>query len=226
MIVETNWSVSPELYQTCVENAIISDGKLTINKPTGRFFYDPWIIKEEYQNTVWEQVLNTLPNSIGEARLITLQPGTCYFSHADIDDRYHLTLTGRKSYLIDLETDSMHSLSQDGLWYDMNAGLIHSAVNFGDIPRIQLVVRKLLTEVTGYPSKLLTVSLNTDIHDSRYYFDKEISPLLNRGCKSGIVNSFSVDGNKVSFRIHPSFAQEILDKSCDRYTVTSIEDNG
>lgn len=226
MILETNIKVDSDLYNNCVNNAIKSDTKITLNKPTGRFFYDPWIIKDEYKNTIWEQVLNTLPNNIGEARLITLEPGTCYYSHADIDDRYHLTLTGRQSFLIDLEHNQMHKLVNDGLWYNMDAGLIHSAVNFGDIPRTQLVVRKLLTEVRGYPSKLLTVTLNTDIHDSRYYFDKEVSPFLNRGCKSGIINGFTVDKNVVKFNIHSDFAQVLIDKSCDRYTITASEDNG
>ena len=209
----------------CVNNAIKSDTKITLNKPTGRFFYDPWVIKDEYKNTVWEQVLNTLPNNIGEARLITLEPGTCYYSHADVDDRYHLTLTGRKSYLVDLDNDIMHTLKNDGVWYDMDAGLMHSAVNFGDIPRTQLVVRKLLNEVSGYPCKKIKIELNTDIHDSRYYFDAEVSYFLNRGCKHGIINSFVASNNSVEFKLHEYFVDELVIKSCDRYTITASEDN-
>lgn len=225
MITKTNFRVDKELYQKCVEGAMISDGKITVNQPMGRFFYDPWAIKDEYKGTIWDEVLKTLPVGIGEARLITLQPGTCYYSHADIDDRYHLTLTGRRSYLIDLESDTMHKLDNDGIWYTMDAGLIHSASNFGDVPRIQLVVRKLLNDVSGYPASKITITLNTDIYDSRYYFDSEISPFLNRGCKSGIINSFSVDKNIVTFNIHKDFVQTILDKSSDRYTITANEDN-
>jgi hypothetical protein len=68
------------------------ESKLTINQPTGNFFYDPWDIKEEFKGTVWETLLNTLPLDIGEARIIVLGNGTTYMSHTDIDDRYHLSL--------------------------------------------------------------------------------------------------------------------------------------
>lgn len=224
MIEKTNYLVSDELYKKSVEHAIESDGKLTINEPLGRFFYDPWTIKEEYRGTIWDEILNTLPGAIGEARLITLQPGSCYYSHADIDDRYHLTLTGRKCFLVDLESDKMHKLDNEGVWYSMDAGLMHSAVNFGDIPRIQLVVRKLLPDISGYPSKKIKIVLNTDIYDARYYFDAEVSYFLNRGCKLGIINSFTANKNIVEFNIHADFVKDIVSKSCERYTVTANED--
>jgi hypothetical protein len=224
MIINTPFKVDSDLYRKCIENATHLTGKITLNKPTNRFFYDPWEIKEEYRNTIWEDVLNTLPKQIGEARLLTLESGKCYFGHADIDDRYHLTLTGKKSFLVDLEKDQLHSLENDGKWYDMNAGLIHSAVNFGDVPRIQLVVRKLLPDSSGYPSKKIKIILNTDIYDARYYFDAEVSYFLNRGCKLGIINSFTANKNIVEFNIHEDFVKDIISKSCERYTVTSSED--
>jgi hypothetical protein len=222
MIINTPFKVDSDLYRKCIENATHLTGKITLNKPTNRFFYDPWEIKEEYRNTIWEDVLNTLPKQIGEARLLTLESGKCYFGHADIDDRYHLTLTGKKSFLVDLEKDQMHSLENDGKWYDMNAGLIHSAVNFGDVPRIQLVVRKLLNDLSNYPSTKILITLNTNIHDSRYYFDQEISPMLNQGNKSEIIHSFNVDANKVSFNIHNDFVETIVSKSCERCNIIAI----
>jgi hypothetical protein len=45
-----------------------------------------------------------------------------YTSHADIDDRWHLSLTAEQSYLIDLDNMQMHKIDIDGYWYDMDAG--------------------------------------------------------------------------------------------------------
>jgi hypothetical protein len=220
MIQETKFLVPADVFQLALNEVPTIDFKLTLNQPTGRFFYEPWQIKPEFKNTIWEKVLDTLPKEIGEARLIKLDPGTCYFGHSDIDDRYHLTLTGKKSYLVDLDKDKLHALKNHGLWYTMNTEPRHSAVNFGDIPRVQLVVRHLLKESEIKHITHVSITLDTAKHDYRYEFDDVLSPWLNRSCKQGVVNNFNVDKHMVSFDMHPAFLQEFNLLTNNRFNVT------
>jgi hypothetical protein len=81
---------------------------ITINQPTGDFFYDDWELKSEYKDTAIEHIYSSLPKRKGEARIISLSGGEAYSSHADIDDRYHLNLSGDRSFLIDLDNRTMH----------------------------------------------------------------------------------------------------------------------
>jgi hypothetical protein len=175
--------------------------KTSINQATGNFFYDPWKIKPEYKGTVWEELLNSLPELHGEARIIAMQPGATYMSHADIDNRWHLSLQGEQSYLIDLENLDMHLLTQDGHWYYMDAGRIHTASNYGSIPRIQLVVRQLLT-ITKEP-KLVTAVIEPSVpqHDYRYKFDNIVSPWLNYANTNNKMKDFHFENNIVKFKI-------------------------
>jgi len=177
-----------------------NDIKNTLNEPSGNFFYDPWNIKPEYKNTVWEKLLSTLPVDHGEARVIVMAPGTTYMSHADIDDRYHLSLTGEQSYLIDLDNTKMHLLEQDGYWYEMDAGRLHVASNFGSTDRVQLVVRKLLTPTTMPSLVQVKITPNKETHDQRYKFDNIISPWLNRANKNKSLKDFNYNSNGVTFK--------------------------
>jgi hypothetical protein len=221
MIKETSYIVDDDLYQQCIKELPNIDFKLTLNNPTSDFFYDSWEIKSEFKNTVWEKVLNTLPKSIGEARLIKLDPGNCYFSHCDIDDRYHLTLTGKKSYLVNLDDEKMYALKNERTWYTMDASFHHSAVNFGDIPRIQLVVRQLLNKNNIEDFKKVNITLDVNKHDYRYEFDDIISPWLNFGCKKGFINNFNVVKNVVSFDLHSSFVDELYKISNNKFNITA-----
>ena len=115
-----------------------------LNQPTGHWLYDPYEVKKEWRDTEFGKLLSVLPFEIGEARLMRLSAGACYCAHADIDDRYHLNITGDNSILINLENYEIFKMFKDGIWYEMDAGIIHSAVNFGQEDRYQLVVRKLL----------------------------------------------------------------------------------
>jgi hypothetical protein len=184
-------------------NALPSDEfRHTINKPTGDFFYDPWEIKDEYRGTVWANLLSYLPRTIGEARVILLDHSKCYQIHADIDDRYHLNLAGTNACLVDLECNKMYPLEQDGYWYDMDAGVVHSAVNFGRTVRVQLVVRKLLnnTELKEPVNVTITTTLDNKNH-ARFLFDNNISPWLNKANKLGFINNFSYFDSNVNFNI-------------------------
>jgi hypothetical protein len=181
------------------------DGKTSLNNPTGRFFYDPWKIKDQYKNTVWEDLLNTIPFPIGEARIIKMSPGTTYMAHADIDDRLHLSLQGELSYLIDISNNQMHLLSRDSTWYEMDAGRIHVACNFGSIDRYQLVVRKLLIESTAL-EKFINVKIKpADLTpDYRYKFDNYISPWLNYANKNNAMKNFNYTDSVVTLQVTES----------------------
>lgn len=176
--------------------------KTTINQPTGDFFYDPWVIKDEYKGTVWETIYNSLPASKGEARIIILDPAHCYQIHADIDDRYHLNILGEECYLIDLVREQLYQLTQDGVWYDMDAGMLHTAANFGRRARVQLVVRKLLkrNQLVNPVAITLTPTI-TDPNDARFVFDNTVSPWLNESNKLGFINNFSHSAVGVKFNI-------------------------
>ena len=174
-------------------------GKYDLTQQTGDFFYDPWELKQEYKDTVWEEIWCSLPGDTGQARIIVLESPSCYTQHADIDDRYHLNLFGDESYLIDLENTQMYKLVQDSIWYEMDAGRLHSAINIGEHMRMQLVVRKLLKQnILTNPTE---VTISAAGNNSRYHFDNKLSPWLNRANKRGIINSFQRDGGTVYFNI-------------------------
>jgi len=166
------------------------DSKAALNYPTGKFFYDPWKIKPEYEGTVWETILNSLDQPIGEARLIKLAQGEAYPSHSDLDDRWHLSLVGNNSFLINLETKEMHETLVDGKWQIMNAGIKHTAANFGSTDRIQLVVRKLVATADINDPVKIRITLTNQTKDRRFIFDNIISPWLNYSFKTGVIKDF------------------------------------
>ena len=202
MLNKTNLSVDLSVLEE-TNTFDFNQMKTSINQPTGNFFYEPWIIKEEYKNSIWERLLQPLGENIGEARIIVLDNGKCYLRHADIDDRYHLSIKGEYSYLIDLKDQSMYETKVDGYWYEMNAGIPHTAINAGGYNRIQLVVRRLLNE--NNISQPVFVKLIGSNFDSRYVFDAIYSPWLNKANKLGTISNFSYDEKQVNF---------IVEKSC------------
>lgn len=178
------------------------DFKISLNSPSGRFFYDPWHTKEEFKNTIWENILETLPYNIGEARLICLEHGSCYHSHADIDDRFHLTITGEHCYLIDIDKEEMHKSKLNGSWYIMDAGRRHSASNFSNTNRIQLVVRKLLdNNILKNPVNIKIKTTHTDLHLARYEFDNTVSLWLNKANKEQIISNFEKSQQEIKLDI-------------------------
>ena len=214
MIRRTFYTITGELLSWAQREVKQFDGKTSINQPTGDFFYDPWAVKPEYYDSVWAYLLQSLPHSIGEARIIKLEENECYSSHADIDDRWHLNLTGVKSYLIDLENKHMYPQTQDGTWWDMNAGLIHSAVNFGNTPRYQLVVRQLLTR-----NQLMDpVNVNVQVVN-RYAFDEVFSPWLNEANKEGKITDFFYRDTTVYFTVERSCLTQLMSMATDNLIV-------
>lgn len=207
MLTATNISIDTSLFDG-IATYNFENVKTAINEPTGSFFYDPWVLKEEFKNTIWEKLLHPLGNNIGEARIIKLENGTCYLKHADIDDRYHLNISGENSYLIDLDQRKMYETTIDGIWYEMDAGIPHTAMNAGGYPRLQLVVRKILQD-----NKIIdpvNVTVEGTEFDARYVFDEVYSPWLNRANKKGIISKFTYVGNKVKFVIEKKYADELM----------------
>lgn len=196
MLTTTEYQISQEQLELAQQSIPNSAGsRISLNSPTGDFFYDTWKINAEYQGTIWEEILSTLPPH-GEARIIKLKEGECYTIHADIDDRWHLNITGENSYLVDLLSKTMYPTLNYHCWFLMDAGLLHSAVNFGNKDRYQLVVRKLL-EKNNFTDGIEVSVPNANVH--RYHFDQIYSPWLNSANKQGIIRNFKFDGNTVSF---------------------------
>jgi hypothetical protein len=208
MIAQTNYLVNDKIKKELKSADIDVNFKLPLNEPTGDFFYDAWTIKKEYKGTVWDKLVSTLPSNIGEARLIKLEPGQAYRSHADMDDRYHFNIQGERSFVLYTDANLIYPQVESNYWFDMNAGELHSAVNTGRIDRIQLVVRKLLNQNILIDPVHITMTLTTFTPDYRYVFDEFYSPWLNAANKNGIVNSFVYNTNYVSFNIESSHLEE------------------
>lgn len=208
MITQTDHFVNDAIKAEVMSANVDIEFKLPINQPTGDFFYDPWTIKQEYKDTVWERLLSTLPDNIGEARLIKLEPGQAYRSHADIDDRYHFNIQGERSFVIYTDANLIYPQEESSYWADMNAGEIHSAVNTGRVDRIQLVVRKLLSKNVLNDAVQVKMTLKEFKPDYRYVFDEVYSPWLNAANKKGLINQFVYDTDYISFNIESSHLEE------------------
>jgi len=220
MLTALNYSVPTELLQSALNHLPSEDFRFVINESTGNFFYDQWAIKSEFKDTVWDEILKTLPYRLGEARIIVLDQKGCYSSHSDIDDRWHLNIQSKRGYLINLDTDQMFDLKPDGIWYDMNAGYIHTAVNFGNRPRIQLVVRKLLTRSSR--NDLINIEITTnlaDLEDSRYEFDNSISSFLNKANKENALDNFKYTNISLSMSIAPEYIERLVNLAGNSFGV-------
>jgi len=201
MLRKTNYTVPDDVLQEAINQYTTDQFKFVLNQPTGDFFYDPWEIKQELKNTVWERILATLPEEKGEARIITLKPGTTYYCHADADDRWHLNLQSEYGFICDIDNHKMYELHPDGIWYNMNAGPKHTAANFGNIDRIQLVVRQLLTNNNLTNPIKIKIVVKEEVVDFRYQFDNAISTWLNFAQKNKLITDFKFANNEVSFSV-------------------------
>lgn len=220
MITQLEYQVPKEVFQNLKNEIPEFEHRIDLNYPSGNFFYDKWEVSDRFKNTIWEKVLSALPFEIGEARLMKLEPSNAYYGHADIDDRYHLNITGQRSFLVDLDNNILHPVDNNGHWYEMDAGRRHSAVNFGNETRIQLVVRKLLQKNNLTNPVKVKISLEKMRHDYRYVFDDVYSPRINRLIKEGIVNEFSLKDEQVYFSIEESFLNELIDLTPEGFKVT------
>lgn len=216
MLAKTSYTINPALFdKTYTQVMSLSqmpggERRIVLNEPTGDFFYDPWKIKQEFKGTVWEEVLNTLPYEKGEARLMKLDQESCYSVHADIDDRWHLNLSGNNCFLVDLENNQLYPVEQDLTWWDMDAGRLHSAINFGTHVRYQLVVRKLLESGKFESPVNIKISPNNIRPEvCRFEFDQSYSRWLNYKSKEYKVSNFKFDGANAYFTTEKEFINEL-----------------
>ena len=207
MITNTEFTTTPAKLSEALMMCQSMTGKSVLNKPTNDFFYDTWEILPEYEGTVFDELLAPLEN-IGEARIIKQESGTCYFAHTDVDDRYHLNISGDCASLIDLDANKMYPLESDGKYYSMYAGKSHSAANFGQYPRYQLVVRKLLTRAKWVYKD---ISIHPGGENPRFMFDKFISPILNEMNFRNVMNNFQVLETGVKLTTNQHWAKSIKD---------------
>ena len=221
MITKLLWQCPKGLIEQALKECPIPDGASVLNEPTGDFFYDGWKIKDLYKDTLWKEVLDTLPYTIGQARVLMLEPGESYMAHADIDNRWHLNLTGEQAFLIDLENKIMHECVRDNHWAYMDAGRIHAATNYGSIPRLQLVVREPLQR-NSQPVDLISISMEPayEQYDFRYKFDKIFSPFLNRANHSHKLSDFAHTVSTVSFKLESELLNEFKQLVTPEFKVT------
>ena len=210
MIKKQRWHCPEGLIEQALKEFPVSGERTVLNEPTGDFFYDAWKIKDLYKDTIWQQVLDTLPMTIGQARIIKLEPGDSYQAHADIDNRWHLNLTGEQAYLIDLDNRVMHDCVRDNHWAYMDASHIHAATNYGSIPRLQLVVREPLKR-SRQPINLVSIDIEPAYEQAkfRYKFDNLISPWLNRANQQYKISDFKHNFNSVSFKLEQELVVEL-----------------
>ena len=220
MITKQIWTCPEGLIKQALKEHPIT-GNTVLNEPTGDFFYDKWEIKESYKDTIWQQVLDTMPMTIGQARIIKMEPGDSYMAHADIDNRWHLNLTGEQAYLIDLDEKIMYDCVRDNRWAYMDASRIHAATNYGSIPRLQLVIRELL-RCSRQPVDLVSISMEAayEQHDFRYKFDKVFSPFLNRANWAYKLANFAHTTFTLSFNLERELLEEFEKLITPEFKVT------
>jgi hypothetical protein len=84
----------------------------------------------------------------------------------------------------------------------MDAGIVHTAANFGRTTRVQLVVRQLLKNAQlENPIRVSIKFDNLTPDHARFIFDSNISPILNLNNKAGLINDFKYTTTNVSFNI-------------------------
>ena len=220
MITKQIWVCPEGLIEQALKENPVTDEAVVLNEPTGDFFYDTWTIKDLYKDTIWQQVLDTMPMSIGQARIIKLAPGESYMAHADVDNRWHLNLTGEQSYLIDLDEKVMYECVRDNRWAYMDASQIHAATNYGSIPRLQLVVREPLRR-SRHPVDLVSISIEAayEQHDFRYKFDKIFSPFLNKANQRYKLADFAHTTFTLSFKLERELLEEFKELITPEFTV-------
>lgn len=220
MISETEYCVDSNIIELARQELKNFEGKTALNQPTGNFFYDPWVIKDQFKKTVWEEILSTLNFDHGEARIIVLAPGESYMAHADIDDRYHLNLQGNYSFLIDVLNQRMYPTVSDNKWYEMNAGQIHAATNYGETIRAQLVVRKLLVRTQLDKFVHISITPANERYDYRYRFDNDISPWLNSMNKLNKINNFQFSNASVEFDASEELIYDLVNFDKNIFAIT------
>jgi hypothetical protein len=190
--LDQKFSIEPIIQQV---DDLVFEKRLDLNKPSGSFFHDPWIILPEFESTPLGEVLKSLGN-IGQARLLKLESAESYTAHADPDDRIHLAIiTNPYSFLVDITDNKLYHLPADGqLWY-MNTGKIHVAANWGPRTRIHLNVRVLLPRYNEQ-DPFLKIKIIEGDYDWKQLAYTPIMTLINAGVKNNTITGFKAISEK------------------------------
>ncbi len=190
-------------------------GKNVLTKPKGDFFYDEWELLPVYNGTSLGELFYNI-GPVGEARINVMKPGECYTAHADIDDRYHLTLESEQSYLTDIERLVTYPCVANDILYEMDAGRLHTASNYGYKDRYELVIRKLLNKIDLQEPTVVTCKVENPPYNLRYLFDRSFSCLLNRLNKDGLISDFKkISDFCITFQVEQFALQEVLNLKQD-----------
>ena len=101
------------------------------------------MVTEPFRGTVMEDILKNLPFQYGRTRLMLMRPKSCLSMHADPTRRYHFAVTTNPGcYMASMPgpTGTLHHIPADGMLYELDAHLTHTAVNAGDSDRVHLVI--------------------------------------------------------------------------------------
>ena len=184
MITKTQYYFDIEPIIEQVKQMTIDRWDTQLNETEGNLLSGTYTVKEQYVNTPLGNVLETLSKEldIGEARLLKLSSEEAYAAHCDPDDRYHLSIISNEhSYLLDLESKTMHSLPTDGYIYHMDTGITHTAVNVGPYDRVQLNIRQRMPKCHDDPYYLVFEGEKFD--GWRHYLYYDLMKYLNRRIK-------------------------------------------
>lgn len=169
--------------------------RLDLNRPSGKFFNHPWIIKDEFIDTPLGNVLNSLGN-IGQARLLSLESSESYTAHTDPDDRIHLAIiTNSYSFLIDLDENKMYHVPADGTLWHMDTSHLHVASNWGARKRVHLNVRLLLPEYDK-SKKSLRIKVVSGDFDWKQNTYAPLMTQINRYIKLKLITGFEAVSDK------------------------------
>ena len=176
--------------------------KLDLNLPTGNFYYDPWQLKPQYEHTEVARVLDLLA-PVGQVKIVSIPPGQCYLAHSDVEDRYHVTLQSEHSYVLDITQQQSYECRVDNRVYLMNTAQLHTVMNAGYVPRIQLVIRRLLTRHTLQDPIHIHIEATEAPHNLRQQWDNHILVWCNLAHKQGIMTDFDPMNSeaRVQFRM-------------------------
>lgn len=184
-------------------NALGNFGKrLDLNQISGKFFNDPWLIKDQFKDTPLGNVLDSL-GQIGQARLLCLDSAESYTAHSDPDDRIHLAvITNPYSFLVDVDDKKLYHLPADGSLWHMNTGKTHVAANWGGRSRIHLNIRVLLPKFDSNKSGM-RIKVTEGDYDWKQLAYTPLMSLINKLIKSGYVGGFeAVSEREVLINTH------------------------
>jgi len=109
-----------------------------------------------------------------------------------------------------LVNTKMYPTLTDNCCYLMDTAHIHTAVNFGYLDRIQLVIRKLLERGQIRNRAHVKIKAENPPYNSRYLFDNSFSVWLNKANKKKILDNFvTISQEEVSLDLEREYLEEL-----------------